>query len=124
MTCCHAVPFSAKPDSRLRVSSVVLDGEAVYIGANGLPEFDALWNRTDDARVLLFAFDLLELNGEDFRAMPLLDRKQRLSKLLSKDRTGIRYVEHLDGDGQTIFEHACKLGLEGIVSKRVDLPYE
>ena len=41
-----------------------------------------------------------------------------------KDKTGIRYVEHLDGDGPTIFEHACKLGLEGIVSKRVDLPYE
>ena len=52
------------------------------------------------------------------------DRKNRLLKLLSKDRTGIRYVEHLAGDGPMIFEHACKLGLEGIVSKRVDLPYE
>ena len=117
-------PLVVEAINRLRVSSIVLDGEAVWIGADGLPDFDALWNRTDDARVLLFAFDLLELNGEDYRAKPLLDRKQRLTKLLSKDKTGIRYVEHLAGDGPTIFEHSCKLGLEGIVSKRVDLPYE
>ena len=117
-------PLVVEAINRLRVSSIVLDGEAICVGPNGLPDFDALWNRTDDARVLLFAFDLLELNGDDFRERPLLDRKNRLSKLLSKDRTGIRYVEHLDGDGPTIFEHACKLGLEGIVSKRIDLPYE
>jgi bifunctional non-homologous end joining protein LigD len=72
--------------------------------------------------VLFFAFDLLALDDEDFRPKPLLDRKQRLAKLLTK--AGIRYVEHLEGDGPTIFEHACKPGLEGIVSKRVDLPYE
>ena len=117
-------PLVVEAISRLRVSSIVLDGEAVCVGANGLPDFDALWNRTDDARVLLFAFDLLELNGEDFRPKPLLERKQRLLKLLSKHPTGIRYVEHLDGDGAMIFEHACKLGLEGIVSKRIDLRYE
>ncbi len=116
-------PLVVEAINRLRVSSIVLDGEAVWIGPNGLPDFDALWNRTDGARVSLFAFDLLEINGEDYRAKPLLERKQRLSKLLSK-KTGIRFVEHLDGDGPTIFEHACKLGLEGIVSKRVDLPYE
>ena len=116
-------PLVVEAINRLRVSSIVLDGEAVWIGADGLPDFDALWNRTDDARVLLFAFDLLELNGEDYGGKPLLDRKQRLTKLLSKDN-GIRYVEHLAGDGPTIFEHSCKLGLEGIVSKRVDLHYE
>jgi bifunctional non-homologous end joining protein LigD len=74
--------------------------------------------------VLFFAFDLLELNGEDFRPKPLVERKQRLAKLLSKDRTGIRYVEHLNRGGPMVFEHACRLGLEGIVSKRIDLPYE
>jgi len=108
---------------RLRVASVVLDGEAVCVGPDGLPDFEALWNRTNDTGVLLFAFDLLELNGEDLRPRPLLDRKARLAKLLSKDIIGIRYVEHLDCDGPIIFEHACKLGLEGIVSKRIDLPY-
>jgi bifunctional non-homologous end joining protein LigD len=111
-------------DSRLRISSIALDGEADCVNAGGLPDFDALWNRTDDARVLLFAFDLMELNGEDFRPKPLLERKNRLLKLLSKGRTGIRYVEHLEGDGPMVFEHACKLGLEGIVSKRIDAPYE
>ena len=117
-------PLVVEAINRLRVSSIVLDGEAVCVGANGLPDFEALWNRTDDARVLLFAFDLLELNGEDVRPKPLMERKKRLSKLLSKHPTGIRYVEHLEGDGEMIFEHACKLGLEGIVSKRIDLPYE
>jgi ATP-dependent DNA ligase len=116
-------PLVVEAINRLRVSSIVLDGEAVWIGVDGLPDFDALWYRTDDARVLLFAFDLLEINGEDYRAKPLLDRKRRLAKLLS-NKTGIRFVEHLDGDGPTIFEHACKVGLEGIVSKRIDLPYE
>ena len=117
-------PLVVEAIKHLGVSSVVLDGEAVCVGSNGLPDFDALWNRSNDASVLFFAFDLLEINGEDYRAEPLLDRKQRLAKLLSKDRTGIRYVEHLNGDGPVIFEHACKLGLEGIVSKRIDLPYE
>jgi bifunctional non-homologous end joining protein LigD len=109
--------------NRLRVTSIVLDGEAVCVGSDGLADFDALWNRINDAGVLFFAFDLLELNGEDFRPKPLVERKQRLAKLLSKDRIGLRYVDHLEGDGSTIFEHACKLGLEGIVSKRVDAPY-
>jgi bifunctional non-homologous end joining protein LigD len=117
-------PLVVEAIKRLRISSIVLDGEAVCVGSDGLPDFDALWNRANDAAVLFFAFDLLELDGEDFRPKPLLDRKKRLGRLLSKDRTGIRYVEHLDGDGPMVFEHACKLGLEGIVSKRIDLPYE
>jgi ATP-dependent DNA ligase len=66
----------------------------------------------------------VELNGEDFRLKPLVERKKRLAKLLAKDREGIRYVEHLEGDGDQIFEHACKLGLEGIVSKRIDMKYQ
>ena len=71
----------------------------------------------------LCAFDLLELNGEDYRAKPLAERKKRLARLLARPRDGIEYVEHLEGDGGRILAHACKLGLEGIVSKRVDLPY-
>jgi bifunctional non-homologous end joining protein LigD len=65
----------------------------------------------------------LELNGEDYRARPLRERKNRLAHLLKKPWAGLEYVEHLKGDGPIIFEHACKLKLEGIVSKRVDLPY-
>jgi bifunctional non-homologous end joining protein LigD len=92
-------PLVVEAIKRLRISSIVLDGEAVCVGSDGLPDFDALWNRANDAAVLFFAFDLLELDGEDFRPKPLLERKKRLGKLLGKDRTNIRYVEHLNGDG-------------------------
>ena len=67
-------------------------------------------------------FDLLELNGKDYRQHPLEQRKAKLEKLLARIR-GSRFSEHLEGDGETIFEQACKLGLEGIVSKRRDFTY-
>jgi ATP-dependent DNA ligase len=108
---------------RMRANSIVLDGELVCFGRRGEHDFDRLWNRAHDEEARLCAFDLLELNGEDYRGQPLLDRKRRLRRLLSKPRDGLEYVEHLEGDGAVIFEHACKLGLEGIVSKRWDMPY-
>jgi ATP-dependent DNA ligase len=117
-------PLIVEAISKMRVSSIVLDGEAMCFKSNGLDDFDALWNRTNDHKAILCAFDLLELNGEDFRQKPLAERKKRLAKLLSKDRDGLRYVDHLDGDGNEIFEHACKLGLEGIVLKRIDMRYQ
>jgi bifunctional non-homologous end joining protein LigD len=70
-----------------------------------------------------YAFDLLELNGEDLRSLGLADRKARLAKLLGRSRSGIVFKNHSDEDGATIFRHACKLGLEGIVSKRLSAPY-
>jgi ATP-dependent DNA ligase len=108
---------------RPEVSSIVLDGEAMCAGPDGKDTFDAIWNRTNDEHVRLCAFDLLELDGTDYRERPLSERKKRLAQLLKKDRPGLEFVEHLEGDGGLIFEHACKLKLEGIVSKRVDLPY-
>ena len=62
------------------------------------------------------------LNGEDFRRKPFA-RKAALRKLLRRSGEGIQYVEHTEGDGEEIFQAACKLGLEGIVSKRLDAPY-
>jgi hypothetical protein len=85
---------------------------------------DALWNRATMQRCCSSRSICWRWTMKTFGRSRYWIGKQRLSKLLSKDRTGIRYIEHLDGDGPTIFEHACKLGLEGIVSKRVDLPYE
>ena len=76
----------------------------------------------NDDPVFLYAFDLLELNSEDYRQHPLERRKAKLEKLLARTQ-GMRLSKHLDGDGGTIFKHACKLGLEGIVSKRRDLAY-
>jgi ATP-dependent DNA ligase len=99
-------PLIAEALYRLRVSSVVLDGEAMCF-TNGMQDFDKLWSNCFDETVRLCAFDLLELNGEDYRTKPLAERKKRLAKLLARPRDGIEYVEHLDGIGQRIFEHAC-----------------
>jgi bifunctional non-homologous end joining protein LigD len=73
--------------------------------------------------VILYAFDLLELDGEDWRPRPLEERKAQLAKLLATAPAGIQYSEHLEGDGAAIFAHACKLGAEGIVSKHREHPY-
>jgi ATP-dependent DNA ligase len=61
--------------------------------------------------------------GEDLRALPLSDRKKRLARLLARRRAGILLSAHTDEDGDTVFRHACQMGLEGIVSKRLSAPY-
>jgi bifunctional non-homologous end joining protein LigD len=72
---------------------------------------------------MLHALDLLELDGHDLRALPLGDRKKRLARLIGKRRLGIVLNEHTDEDGAAVFLPACKMGLEGIVSKRLGSPY-
>ena len=69
------------------------------------------------------AFDLIELNGDDLRRDPLEVRKATLRSTLAKAGFGLRFNEHIEGDGPTVFAHACKMGLEGIVSKRKDSMY-
>ena len=100
---------------------MTLDGEAVACDDNGMSNFDRLRHRRDDGAVFLYAFDLIELNGDDLRREPLEVRKATLTSLLIKARRpGIRLNEHIEADGPTVFAHACKMGLEGIVSKRKD----
>ncbi|MGZ4869678.1 MAG: ATP-dependent DNA ligase [Halobacteriota archaeon] len=70
------------------------------------------------------ARSISELNGEDFRKRALLDRKTRQQKLLAKTEDAVQFNEHIEGAGSAVFQHACKLGYEGIVAKRKDLPYE
>jgi bifunctional non-homologous end joining protein LigD len=72
---------------------------------------------------VLFAFDLLELGGEDLRRTPLEDRKRVLGKLLRKGGWALHFNDHIDEPGDIVFRHACKLGFEGIVSKRLGSPY-
>ena len=72
---------------------------------------------------MLYAFDLIEHDGNDLRDLPLLERKRRLARLIGRAKHAIRFVEHLAGDGPTVLEHVCRMGLEGIVSKRTDAPY-
>jgi hypothetical protein len=107
----------------LRARSFTLDGEAVVCGPDGVAIFDALHRRGTVTEAMLYAFDLLELDGEDLRGLPLIDRKKRLARLLGGRRLGIVLSDHTDQDGITIFLQACKMGLEGIVSKRLSAPY-
>jgi len=88
-----------------------------------MPSFDRLRYRRHDAGVFLYAFDLIELNGDDLRRDPLEVRKVTLANVLARAERGIWFNDHMKGDGPTVFNHACKLGLEGIVSKRKDSPY-
>jgi bifunctional non-homologous end joining protein LigD len=107
----------------LPAASVTIDGEAVCCDEAGVAVFEKLHSRNHDAEAFLYAFDLLELEGEDWRPRPLEERKDRLAKLIADAPAGLQYSEHMEGDGAAIFAHACKLGFEGIVSKRRDHIY-
>jgi len=109
--------------SRLRSRSCIIDGEAVACDDKGVASFDRIRYRRHDASVFLYGFDLIELNGDDVRRDPLKVRKATLRSVLAKAGLGVRFNEHIEGDGPTVFAHACKMGLEGIVSKRKDSPY-
>ena len=90
----------------------------------GIARFDRLRHRRVDATVFMYAFDLIELGGDDLRRDPLEVRKATLASVLAKAGAGVRFCEHLDfDDGATVFQHACEMGLEGIVSKRKDSLY-
>jgi ATP-dependent DNA ligase len=107
----------------LKVRSALIDGEAVACDDDGMPNFDRLRYRRQDARVFLFAFDLLELDGQDLRREPIETRKATLASLLRRSLPGLRLNEHLAHNGESVFQHACKMGLEGIVSKRLGSRY-
>jgi bifunctional non-homologous end joining protein LigD len=116
-------PAIAAAAAKLRARSFTLDGEAVVSGADGVAVFEALHRRHKATDAMLYAFDLLELNGKDLRFLPLGERKAKLARLLARAPIGIVFNEHTDQDGAVVFRHACKLGLEGIVSKRVNSSY-
>jgi bifunctional non-homologous end joining protein LigD len=96
----------------------------VVLNDDGTSDFHALRGNRRGAEAMLVAFDLIEHNGHDLRDLSLIDRKRRLSKLIGKTKTrAIQYGNHLTGDGPAVFAHVCRMGLEGIVSKRTDAPY-
>jgi hypothetical protein len=95
----------------------------VACDGDGLPCFERLRHRRQDAAVFLVAFDLLELDGQDLRREPFETRKATLAPVLRRAGAGIQLNEHLDhDDALAVFEHACRMGMEGIVSKRLGSP--
>ena len=116
-------PLIFEAAGALQVRSFLLDGEAVACDGDGMPVFDRLRYRRQDGRVFLYAFDLLELNGQDLRREPIEIRKRHLATLLRAARVGLQLNKHISEPGDVVFRHACKMGLEGIVSKRKDSPY-
>jgi bifunctional non-homologous end joining protein LigD len=107
----------------LPVRSCVVDGEAIVVDERGLSVFDILLYRLRDDAAVLCAFDLVELDGKDLRWRPLEYRKATLADLLRDVQDGIAFNQHFKGDGAGIFRHACALGCEGIVSKRLGSHY-
>jgi bifunctional non-homologous end joining protein LigD len=107
----------------INAGSAIIDGEAVAPAADGTTDFSVLQNelRGKSTRTVMVAFDLIYLNGQDLRKLPLIERKAHLKKLIEK--TAIQFSESFEVDGKEMFAHACKVGLEGVVSKVRDSRY-
>lgn len=110
----------------LPIITALLDGEVVVEAEKGTPSFadlqaDLSEGRSD--RFRYYAFDLLHLDGVDLTRVPLIERKRILADVLSGQHGILAYSEHFAGRGDVVFDHACRLGLEGIVSKLKMAPY-
>jgi bifunctional non-homologous end joining protein LigD len=121
------LPTIVKALLALPMRSVVLDGEGVICGRDGKSEFDqmrACFSRHGAPEAFLYAFDMLELDGQDLRAKSWAARREALVSLLDGAGDGIRLCEHIqDVDGAVVFRQACVMGLEGIVAKHRDSRY-
>jgi bifunctional non-homologous end joining protein LigD len=107
----------------VNAGSAIIDGEVVVPAADGTTDFSVLQNelKGKSTKIVMVAFDLLYLNGQDLRKLPLLERKAVLRKLITK--TAIQFSESFELDGRAMFKHACRTGLEGVVSKVRDSRY-
>jgi bifunctional non-homologous end joining protein LigD len=107
----------------VNAGSAIMDGEVVVPAADGTTDFSVLQNELKGRsnRIVMVAFDLLYLNGYDLRKVPLMERKALLKKIIAK--TDIQFSESFEIDGREMYEHACAIGLEGVVSKVRDSRY-
>ena len=106
----YRFPLIVETLARLRSRSCIIDGEAVACDDNGVASFNLIRYRRHDDSTFLYAFDLIELNGDDLRRDPLEVRKATLASIVAKAQPGIRFNEHIEGDGPTVFAHARKNG--------------
>jgi bifunctional non-homologous end joining protein LigD len=117
-------PWIVESAVKNRIKQFVIDGEAVVLGVDGISDFNALHSRKHDEEVQLYAFDILALDGEDLRPLPLSLRKTNLARLLARRPDGIFVAPFEQGEiGLDLFPAACNMGLEGMVSKRRDRRY-
>ena len=109
----------------LDAESALIDGEAVVVLPDGRTSFQALQAalKDDPNAIDYFAFDLIELNGEDLTKRPLLERKELLAALIGEGQGHLRYSDHIIGRGEQLFDSFCAAGLEGVISKRTDARY-
>lgn len=122
--------FSEIIAASAKLPDCIIDGEIVALDDNGAPDFAALQAALSDGdtqNLIFYAFDLLFIDGEDLRKLPLSERKQRLKDMLEEQPRSVtsrlRYVEHFETAGDAVLESACRMNLEGIISKRLDAPY-
>ncbi|MFK4650809.1 bifunctional non-homologous end joining protein LigD [Bradyrhizobium japonicum] len=121
--------FAAIAKEAGELPDAMIDGEIVALDHNGAPNFSSLQAALSDGKtedLIFFAFDLLFAEGLDCRRLPLGERKDRLRQVLDagkKKSSQIRYVEHFESSGDAVLQSACKLELEGVVSKKLDAPY-
>jgi DNA ligase D-like protein (predicted ligase) len=118
-------PATAAAFAELKVKSAYIDGELCGVRPDGVTSFELMQTASDRGGdgLMFFAFDLIELDGENIARRPLGERKKRLKALLDDPPAGIAYSDHEAVDGEVFRQAACKHGLEGIVSKRLDRPY-
>ncbi len=118
-------PWIVEAARKIRQKRFVLDGEAVILGVGGVSDFDALHSRKHDDEVQFCAFDILVEGGDDLRGLPLSMRKANLERLLARRPEGVFVNPFERGEiGPDLFRAACRMGLEGLVSKRRDRPYQ
>jgi len=118
-------PWVVEAARKVRQKHFVLDGEAVVLGVDGISDFNALHSRKHDHEVQFWAFDILAEGGDDLRMLPLSMRKANLEPLLARRPEGVFVNPFERGElGPDLFRAACNMGLEGLVSKRRDRPYQ
>jgi bifunctional non-homologous end joining protein LigD len=117
-------PLIAEAARRIKTTQFAFDGEAVLLGVDGISDFAGLYSGKHNDEIQLYAFDILALDGDDLRKLPLHLRKTNLARLLARRADGIHLAPFEQGEiGPDLFKAACQMGLEGLVSKRRDSRY-
>jgi len=118
----------AREVAALRIDTAWLDGEVVVLGEGGIPDFNALQNAFDQRgteAIIYFVFDLLYLDGRDLRGLEFRQRRELLEGLFAEhDQGRVRLAQTFAADGPSVLQSACKMGLEGVIAKKVNAPYK